>query len=151
MREEIRDVQEAEETGDFDALSLLEEQIAEHETQRLLMEDEEPRLQALIQTADAVQRETTIAKILTMLEGPFSGRTILFFTEYKATQALLMTELIRRFGDDCVTFINGDGAIAGVVDRRGQTQRLTTPREQAASRFNCARHDLPVVLSRAVC
>jgi ERCC4-related helicase len=136
IAEEIRNVQEAEETGDFDALSLLEEQIAEHETQLLLMEDEEPRLQALVQAADAVQRETKMDKILALVEGPFAGRTVLFFTEYKATQALLMTELIRRFGDDCVTFINGDEAIEGVFDRRGQTRRLTVPREQAAGRFN---------------
>src|SRR5262249_10547525 len=107
-------------------------------TQLLLMEDEEPRLQALVQAADAVQRETKMEKILALVEGPFAGRTVLFFTEYKATQALLMTELIRRFGDECVTFINGDEAIEGVFDRRGQTRRLTVPREQAASRFNNA-------------
>ena len=37
-----------------------------------------------------------------------SGRTILFFTEYKATQAALLSELLAAFGPETVTFINGD-------------------------------------------
>jgi len=136
LADELMQIQEAEEATDFDSLSVLEEQIAEQETQLLLMEDEEPRLKVLVQAAEGVQSETKIEKILSLLDGPFAGRTVLFFTEYKATQALLMTELIRKYGDDCVTFINGDEAIDGVVDSRGQTRRLAIPREQAASRFN---------------
>lgn len=136
LTDELKQIQEAEESTDFDVLSVLEEQIAEQETQLLLMEDEAPRLKVLVQAAEGVQRETKIEKILSLLDGPFAGRTVLFFTEYKATQALLMNELFRKFGDDCVTFINGEEAIDGVVDSRGQTRRLTIPREQAASRFN---------------
>jgi serine/threonine protein kinase len=136
LAEELKQIHEAEESADFDSLSVLEEQIAEHKTQLSLMEDEEPRLKALIQVADKVQSETKIEKILGLLDGRFAGRTVLFFTEYKATQALLMSAIIRRYGDGCVTFFNGDEAIDGVVDSRGQTWRLVVPREQAASRFN---------------
>ena len=136
LADELKQIDDAEEATDFDALSALEEQIAEQETQLLLMEDEEPRLKVLVQAAEGVQRETKIEKILSLLDDSFADRTVLFFTEYKATQALLMTELIRKFGDDCVTFINGDAAIDGVVDSRGQTRRLVISREQAASRFN---------------
>lgn len=136
LSDELKQIQDAEEATDFDTLSVLEEQIAEQETRLLLMEDEEPRLKVLVQAAEGVQNETKIDKILSLLDGPFAGRTALFFTEYKATQALLMTELIRKYGDDCVTFINGDEAIDDVVDSRRQTRRLAVPREQAASRFN---------------
>jgi superfamily II DNA or RNA helicase len=136
LSEELTQVQEAEESADFDALSVLEEQIAEQETQLLLMEDEEPRLKLLVAAAEGVQHETKIEKILSLLAGPFAGRTVLFFTEYKATQALLMSALVQKFGDDCVTFINGDEAIDGVIDSRGQSRRLVVPREDAASRFN---------------
>lgn len=136
LTDELKQIQEAEEATDFDALSVLEEQIAEHETRLLLMEDEEPRLKVLVEVAERVQRETKIEKILNLLDGPFADRTVLFYTEYKATQALLMTELMRRYGDDCVTFINGDEAIDGVVSGRGQTRRLAIPRDQAANRFN---------------
>ena len=136
LADELKQIQEAEEATDFDALSVLEEQIAEQETRLLLMEDEEPRLKVLVQVAERVQCETKILKILSLLDGQFAERTVLFFTEYKATQALLMTELMRRYGDDCVTFINGDEAIDGVVNSRGQTRRLAIPREQAASQFN---------------
>ena len=127
LADELKQIQEAEEAADFDALNVLEEQIAEKETQLLLMEDEEPRLKVLVQVAERVQNETKIDKILSLLDGPFAERTVLFFTEYKATQALLMSELIRRYGDDCVTFINGDEAVDGVVDGRGQTRRIAIP------------------------
>jgi ERCC4-related helicase len=136
LADELKQLQEAEESTDFDALSALEEQVAEEETRLQLMEDEEPRLKVLVEVAEGVRSETKIDKILSLVDGPFAGRTVLFFTEYKATQALLMTELIRKHGDDCVTFINGDEAIDGVVDSRGQVRRLAIPREEAASRFN---------------
>jgi ERCC4-related helicase len=133
---ELKAYQEAEDDADFDMLSELEEEIAEQEAELRLMEDEEPRLRQLVSSAESVRSETKMAKILSLLEGPFAGRTVLFFTEYKATQALLMSELIRRYGDDCVTFINGDEAIDDVVDGRAQSRRLTISREEAANRFN---------------
>ncbi|MCL6501299.1 MAG: SWF/SNF helicase family protein [Pirellulales bacterium] len=61
---------------------------------------------------------------------------MLFFTEYKATQALLMSALQRRYGNGCVTFINGDGWLEGVADARGQPQTMREDRRRAAERFN---------------
>jgi ERCC4-related helicase len=136
LRDEVKRIREAEETSDFDELSELEEAIAAQETHMLLMEDEAPRLKELVQAAEGITSETKIDKILSLLDGKFAGRTVLFFTEYKATQSLLMTQLIRRFGDGCVTFINGDEAIDDVIDSSGQAKRLTTRREEAAARFN---------------
>ena len=43
--------------------------------------------------ASEVTDETKIARILTVIEERFANRSVLFFTEYKATQALLMSAL----------------------------------------------------------
>ena len=101
-----------------------------------LMKDEERRLRELVTAARAVDEETKIAKIISVLETQFVDRQVLLFTEYKATQALIMSALMRRFGDDSVTFINGDGAVTGVVDAEGKDRVLTAKREDAANRFN---------------
>ena len=64
-----------------------------------LMENEEPRLRELVAAADKVRRETKIDKIVSILHNEFAGRQVLFFTEYKATQSLLMSALMREFGE----------------------------------------------------
>src|SRR5262249_50247013 len=104
--------------------------------QIVLMADEEPRLRELVAAADAVSEETKVRKILDLLEGPFAGRPVLLFTEYKATQSLLMSQLFARFGSGCVTFINGDGRADAVSDGTGPPRTLTESRERAAERFN---------------
>lgn len=96
-----------------------------------LMENEKEKLQELIDLAERIEEETKVQKIMELLEGPFLDRTVLFFTEYKATQSLLMSALIQRYGEKAVGFINGDGRAEGVL---GKT--LTTSREAAAQAFN---------------
>ena len=108
LEDRLRDYREREEEGDDDVVNALVEQIAELSAQLVLMEDEEPRLRELVAVADAVIDETKVRKILELVDGPFAGRPVLFFTEYKATQSLLMSRLLQRFGPGCVTFINGD-------------------------------------------
>ena len=63
---------------------------------------------------------------------------MLLFTEYKATQALVLTALEARFGRGCVGFINGDErlAIAGGAER---DRLLQCPRDRAAADFNAGR------------
>ncbi len=61
------------------------------------MEDEIPQLETLVRISGAVEQETKIQKILDVLDTQFEGRSVLFFTEYKATQALLMSEIIMFF------------------------------------------------------
>ena len=78
---------------------------AEASTSLRLIEDEEPALRELLAAAEAVGDETKITKILELLNGSITGRTVLFFTEYKATQSLLMSALRKQFGDLCVAFI----------------------------------------------
>mgnify|MGYP001815612268 CR=1 FL=1 len=101
--------------------------------------NEIPHLQTLVDAAEAVTDETKIERILELLEADFADRQVLFFTEYKATQALLMSALIRRFGNECVVFINGDNRIEGVVDATGRSQTINLPRVEAAEQFNAGK------------
>jgi hypothetical protein len=122
--------------GQDDELSRLEEELVSLAAGVSLMEDEEPRLRELLAAADQVQRETKIERILSLVDSRFAGRSVLFFTEYKATQSLLMSQLISRFGDGRVAFINGDGRADEVIDRAGQVRTLHQTKEEAADLFN---------------
>ncbi len=117
-----------------DQVNDLEERAVAVSTQLRLMDDELPRLRELLAAADAVTDETKINKILELVDGPFAGRSVLFFTEYKATQSLLLSRLLRRFGPDSATFINGDERADEVDDGTGP-RTLVEPRERAAERF----------------
>ncbi len=125
--------------GPNDEISRLEEKIAELAEDVRLMEDEEPRLRELLAAAELVRRETKIEKILSLVDSRFPGRSVLFFTEYKATQSLLMSELMRKHGDKCVAFINGDNQADEVVGRDGQAHTLRQNREDAAELFNAGK------------
>lgn len=120
----------------YDELQEQEEVITELSASLPLMEDEIPQLETLVRLAEEVSVETKIEKILELLETQYTDRTVLFFTEYKATQALLMSELIKRFGDDCVAFINGDNRIDGVVCSDGKARTFNMERFVAADHFN---------------
>lgn len=131
----VADLQESEQMGDLDRASLIEEQLVSLSAAVKLMEDEIPRLHELITAASEVGEETKLNKIVSLLESPYAGRSVLFFTEYKATQSQLMSVLKRRFGDDCVTFINGDDRVEEVANARGVVQTLSVRREDAVNRF----------------
>ena len=125
-----------EKQGDLDALSRLEEEIAELSGEVRLIENEEPRLRELVACADKVRRETKIDRILEILRNEFTERRVLFFTEYKATQSLLMSSLMQKFGEGCVAFINGDNRADEVVFPSGETKSVTQLRADAADQFN---------------
>lgn len=120
--------------ADEDELNALEEQEVAVSARLQLTENEGPRLAELLAAADAVADETKITKILELVDGPFAGRSVLFFTEYKATQSLLLSRLRRRFGPDSATFINGDDRADEVDDGTGP-RTLSELRERAAERF----------------
>jgi len=126
----------AEQFDDTDRVAQIEEQIVELEGELRLMENEEPRLRELLETANEVKEETKINKILSIVDQKFKGRSILFFTEYKATQSLLMSALIRKFGDECVTFINGDNQADDVIDSSGNSKTIRVKRDDASENFN---------------
>ncbi len=121
--------------GDLDESNQLEEEIAELSAHLRLMEDEEPRLRELVVAAESVRVETKLQKIISLIKERYNNRTILFFTEYKATQSKLISYLMEEFGDECVTFINGDERADDVVNRAGRTITLNEQREAAADKF----------------
>jgi SNF2 family DNA or RNA helicase len=132
----LEECEEFEKQGDLDALSRLEEQIAELSSELRLMENEEPRLCELVAAAGKVSRETKIDRIVSILNKEFASRQVLFFTEYKATQSLLMSSLMREFGEDSVTFINGDNRADEVEFPTGDTKSIALQRGDATDRFN---------------
>ncbi len=138
-REDLARLQELraeDDPANLDEISRLEEQVAESLGGVDLNPNEIPALEELLAAANEVTGETKIARILSVIDESFTDRSVLFFTEYKATQALLMGALHNRYGDGCVTFINGDGFIEGVSDSSGNTSDRTEDRRCAAARFN---------------
>ncbi len=94
---------EAEGADDLDALARIEEEVAAEADGLALMVGEEHRLRELVAAAERVREETRIARIVALVESRFAGRSVLFFTEYKATQSLAPLgpdpPLRRRRGD----------------------------------------------------
>ena len=119
-----------------DELQRKEEKILELSSALPLVADEIPQLEILVRKAEAIAGETKINTILEVLESRFADRSVLFFTEYKATQALLMSALIGRYGEDCVSFINGDNRIEGVLGLDGKEKTIALERTAAADLFN---------------
>lgn len=134
--ERIGEYEDVEQMRDLDRASQLEEDLAELGDAVLFGEDEEPRLRELLAAADRVRSETKIAEILDAVAEPFAGRSVLFFSEYKATQSLLMSALIGRCGEGCVTFINGEGRADDVIGADGIAKTLWEERTRAAEHFN---------------
>lgn len=126
----------AQDEGDEDSLADLETQLVGARGALQLVEGEENALRQLLVDAENVGAETKIARILQIVEERFDGRSVLFFTEYKATQRLLLEALFARYGDDCATFINGDNALPDVKLNDGRVVDLKSPRDVAADAFN---------------
>jgi hypothetical protein len=106
----------------------------------LLMTDEIRRLDELIALSDEVTSETKIERLLDMVGAEFpTDEPVLIFTEYKATQALVINALQRRFGYGSSAFINGDERLAGVQQASGREAVVSQSREQAADAFNAGK------------
>ena len=138
-REDLARLQELraeDDPANLDEISRVEERVAESLRGVDLNPNEIPALEELLLAANDVTDETKVERILTVVDESFADRSVLFFTEYKATQALLMSALHKRYGDGCVTFINGDGFIEDVQDSSGNISGRTEDRHRAATRFN---------------
>lgn len=123
----------------FDDLSEAEEALP-GSAAVLLMEDEIQRLDELIVLADAITQETKIERLLQMIGEEFGpDEPILLFTEYKATQALIVNALQRQFGFGSATFINGDERLDGLEQALGAAKTISQPREHAADAFNAGK------------
>ncbi len=127
------------EQATFDDLSEAEEALP-GSAAVLLMEDEIQRLDELIALADAIIRETKIERLLQMIGEEFGpDEPILLFTEYKATQAIIINALCRRFGFGSATFINGDERLDGIEQASGSAKTVSQSREHAADAFNAGK------------
>ena len=104
-----------------------------------ILEDELPHLEALLEAASSIEKESKIERIGEIIDGQYRGRSILLFTEYLATQALMVSTLMARFGEDCVGFINGDNRLTGVRQPSGGETVLSANREATADAFNQGR------------
>ena len=119
-----------------DELQKQDELVAGLSSSLPLMKDEIPLLEILVDAADNITYETKIKKIIEILETRYRNRAVLLFTEYKATQALLMSELMQKFGDNSVTFINGDHRAENVAGSDGKLRTISLKRNDAADLFN---------------
>lgn len=135
LESRMAEYQEMESTGDLDSISQLEEEIIELSAELRLMEGEESQLEELIIAADAVQEETKLRKIISVIKERFKGQSVLFFTEYKATQSKLISYLMEEFGENSVTFINGDDRAEEVVKPSWKIVSVSESRERAAEKF----------------
>ena len=145
LRRELDEMDREDNPADADRRAVIEEEIAARGLDVTLGPHEVPAIEELLAAAEKITAETKIERIVELVTSRYAGRSVLFFTEYKATQAALMSALRARFGDDCVAFINGDGRVEGVRTRDGQQEVLTSSREDAAGRFNNA--EVPYLVS----
>lgn len=136
-RERLQELLDEDDPANLDEISAIEERLVDGLGDAISLNPNEiPALEELLDSATEVDRETKIEHILDVIDRDFVGKSVLFFTEYKATQALLMSALQEKYGNGCVTFINGDGFIEGVRDADGIAAKLTETRQYAARRFN---------------
>ncbi|WP_324503944.1 DEAD/DEAH box helicase [Acidiphilium rubrum] len=106
----------------------------------LLMGDEIQRIDELISLSEGIGNETKIERLLQMIREEFGAdEPVLLFTEYKATQALVVNALHRQFGFGSATFINGDERLDGLEQASGATKTISQPREHAADAFNAGK------------
>ena len=134
--ERVAELRAEDDPASLDEISALEERIVEEAGKVRLNPDEIPAIEELLEAANEVSNETKVGRILEIIEESFDDRAVLLFTEYKATQALVMTALQRRYGDGSVAFINGDGYIEGVMNQAGEVTTYREDRHSAAARFN---------------
>ena len=135
LSKQLAEYRKFQEGGDLDEANHLEEELATLSAQIQLMEDESPRLRELIEAAEAVEEETKLKQIISIVKNRYPDQAILFFTEYKATQSRLMSYLINQFGENCVTFINGEDRASDVTNFKRQNIVLNEIRETAAEKF----------------
>ena len=120
----------------FDEVAEAEEALA-GTVKVTLMENEIQRLDELIALGERITNETKVNRLIDLICEDFApGEPVLLFTEYKATQALVVNALHRKFGFGAATFINGDERLDGVVQESGGTGTSRQPRENAADAFN---------------
>jgi len=95
-----------------------------------------PVLEEVMELLSVIDKESKITAIMDVVRENHPGQSVLFFTEYKATQRLLMNEIIKEYGSQSVQFINGDEYLEDVLDQNGRYKKVSVPRTAAADAFN---------------
>jgi superfamily II DNA or RNA helicase len=108
----------------------------ENQVRLSLMNNESIYLAKLIEAAESVKVETRITRIIEIIKERFTNEPVLLFTEYKRTQALMVSALIATFGQRSVGFINGDNQLPFVVLPDGRITKMSGNREQMCDAFN---------------
>ena len=121
-------------TDDQDALRRWMAAERRHSLQ--LMDDEILHLEKLLLAAVRVVVESRVERVLEIVDKRFNEKSVLLFTEYKATQALIFGALLRRYGENSVGFINGDGRLNGVTYADGRVASPSVAREDITEKFN---------------
>ncbi len=125
-----------EEDEDLDTLAERDESLATTILTRL-MDDEIERLDELIGLSNSIGVETKVASLVDLIERELPrDEPVLLFTEYKATQALVVNALQARFGFDSAAFINGDERLDDIIDEGGRPRSRRWRRDVAAAAFN---------------
>ena len=136
LEEELKSYDEMEDDYSLDRKAQLEERIFELASFVQICQNEQGALKELLSLAEQVTDETKIRTIMDTIETEYPNEPIVFFTEYKATQAAIMRALMDRYGERCVTFINGDERLDGVVMPDGSARNLAVSRFDAKDAFN---------------
>lgn len=132
------DTDEKEETEEAKDTSIAIKKYS-NEIEFKLMDDEISNLNLLIDLADKVKEESRVKEIINIIKTKYPAEPVLFFTEYKRTQALVMSDLISEFGESLVGFINGDECIKNVKLKDGSLKDYKQNRETTAEQFNKGR------------
>lgn len=133
----LQKYRESQDDENYDAIAELDEKVIS--THIALIKNEIPFLVDLIHHAEQIQEETKIKTILDMIDRDYHDEQILFFTEYKSTQRLLLEKLMGRYGKGSTVFINGDEALDQVHLPDGNIKRINYDREYAAEQFNAGK------------
>jgi len=104
-----------------------------------LMENEIEHLQQLVASAGKIANETRVGRVVQVIKDRFADEQVLLFTEYKATQSLVISALMSSYGSDCVGFINGDDRLERVTFPDGQIRPMQSKREDVAAAFNAGK------------
>ena len=100
-----------------------------------VLRDEELSIEQLIGYAEAIKSETKMNRLMELIREEHADDSILFFTEYKATQSILVQLLREEYGAASTGFINGDNYLF-VDDRERGRLKLLSVRRDLADAFN---------------
>jgi SNF2 family DNA or RNA helicase len=120
---------------DDDSMIALKKYLSENSPLKL-MENEIQYINRLITLAEKVKEESRIKRICAIIKEKFPEDQVLFFTEYKRTQAAMINALNKEYAAGKTGFINGDNLLLLGYDDNKRKIELKKAREDSANDFN---------------